>query len=114
MIKGKLVPIIVTSVLIVCIVVILIVNSINSAHYEKLIISYQNENIDHTSLEVNNVFVINNISFWVVSTTKNQIIINSSDKVSYNNKGITEIKLELNKDKEICFEDQTCALLELK
>lgn len=114
MIKSKIIPIIIACFLVFIVFIIIGINVINDKKYEKLIISYQNENIDHTALEVDNVFVINNISFWVVSTSKNLIIVNSSENVSYNDKEINEIELKLNKSKEICFKNGTCALLELK
>lgn len=114
MVKEKIIPIVITVVLLIAIVVILIVNKNNKMEFSELNISYHNENISHTDIEIDNVFVIDNVSFWIVSKAKNEIVLNSSDDITYNNKKKNEIKLVINKAKEICFADNSCALLELK
>lgn len=111
--KGKLIPLITAIVLFIIAIFIFIYNQNKDVRFDKLIVTYKDQKNEYDTLNVDDVIVVNNVSFWVVSTIKNSIILNTSDYLKYEDKKITEIEVELNETKSICFEENDCMLLQL-
>lgn len=112
--KGKVIPISITCVLL-AIGTYLVVNFIqNSKVYEKLIVSYKDYKTEYKDIKVDNVIVVNNISFWIVSTNKNEIVISSSEYLLADNKENNRFKIKLDETKKICLASGDCIYFNLE
>lgn len=112
--KGKVIPLAITGVLSV-IAVYLFVNFLkNNERYEKLIVSYKDIKYEYEDIVVNNVIVINNISFWIVSTNKNEIVLNSSDYLLDNGKEENVFQIKMDDTKTVCLASGDCIYFDLE
>lgn len=111
--KGKLIPILIAVVLGIVAVCILVRNISNNNSFEKLSFSYNANDYTYDDVKVDNVYVINNVSFWVISVEKNQVVLNSSDYLNVDGNETNEYKLQLNKETKVCFKDDSCIRFKL-
>lgn len=111
--KGKLLPLVLAAILFIVAISIFINNQKNSKHFDKLIVSYKTQNSEYNDLHVDDVIVIDNVSFWVVSTVKDSIVLNSSSYVYQSEEEILEFEIELNKSETICLSASNCIVFSL-
>lgn len=112
--KGKLIPIIIIAVLALIIVYLVCSKAIlgKVKTFEHFSIEYNHEVTTYDEINVNNVIVVNNVSFWVVSVEGNKVVLNSN--VNFNKDGeSSEFAVELEKPKTVCFEENNCATFSL-
>ena len=114
MAKGKIVPLLIAGILLIIAIVFLIRIIQNSTSFDKLIVSFNGNNEEYEKLAIDNVIVVNNTSFWIVSIEKDKIVLNASDDVTINNETVNEVSVELNKNSEVCFANNSCAIFKLQ
>ena len=114
MAKGKMIPLIIAGILLILAVFFFIRILRNNVSFDKLIVSYNDNNEEYEKLSIDNVIVVNNTSFWIVSIEKNKIVLNASDEVTINNETVNEVSVELNKNSEVCFASNNCAIFKLQ
>jgi len=112
--RGKLVPIIVASALVVVAILILVFSNKNNLVFEKLVITYGGEKNEYESVKVDDVLVVNNSSFWVVSTLKDEIVLRTNEVLLIEEKDASEVKVEMNKQTKACLAKENCIYFELK
>ena len=111
--KEKMIPIMIAMLLLVIAGIIFINNQRHNKSFEKLITDYNGEKHEYKDLKVEDVLVVNNTSFWIITIEKNSVVLNSSDNLISNEKESNEFKVELNKDNQVCFADETCVIFRL-
>ena len=113
--KGKIIPIVIAIVLFIGAIIIIISNIVKGkVNYDKIVFAYNNETQEYNDLAIDNVIVINNISFWIVSLDKNDVVLNASVSLKDgNNKETNEFKIEIGKDSTACFDNGSCVLFKL-
>ena len=111
--KEKLIPLAIIAILFVIGIVIVFRGILKSKGFDKLVVTYSNHSEEYDNVNVDDVIVVNNTSFWVISITKDNIILNSSDSLENNGKETNEFKIEINKDNKVCFKDDSCILFKL-
>ena len=111
--KGKVVPLITAVVLILVALVIFGYNQKNVSTFEKLIVTYNAQKNEYDTLHVDDVIVVEDVSFWVVSTIRNSVVLNSSDYLLVDNKEVMEIEIKINETKKACFTEDNCIMLQL-
>ena len=111
----KLVPIILAIALLVIAGFLLSRNlKMNKTTYSKMVASYNNQNEEHTNLKVDDVIVINNVSFWVVAVEPNKVVLQSSVSLKDDSeKEVTEFEVKTSGDTKACFSDDSCVLFKL-
>lgn len=111
--KGKLIPLGIATVLLIVAVGIIINNWRKNVTFDKLIVSYKSQKNEYDSIKVDDVIVVENTSFWIVSTAKNSLVLNSSDYLLDNNEEKLQFEIKLNESKRICFEEDDCIMFSL-
>lgn len=111
--KGKLVPLISTIILLLVAIVVIIYNRSSEISFDKLIVTYKTQKSEYDTLTVDDVIVVKNVSFWVVSTVKNAIVLNSSDYLLVDDMETTEIEIKINESKSVCFNEDDCIMFQL-
>lgn len=111
--KGKLIPLVLAAILFIVAIFIFINNQINSRAFEKLYVVYKAQKSEYDKVRVDDVIVVRDVSFWVVSTLKDSIVINSSGYLLENEKESTEFEIKLNESKKICFKEDDCIIFNL-
>lgn len=111
--KGKLIPIVIAAVLGIVVIYLIaskgIFNKIEK--YTSFSYEYNHEVINKDDIAVNDMLVINGITFMVVGIEGNKIVINTSEV--YDESGSTEVTVELNEKKEVCFKENDCVVFSL-
>lgn len=113
--SGKVISVVIAGVLILVAIVLFINLQKNNDTFSILVVSYNGEKQEYKNIEVENVFVVNNVSFWIVSTGKDTIVLNSSDELydEENNK-TNEFYVKLKEDTAICFSASDCVHMNLE
>ena len=111
--KGKVIPMILAAILLIVAIIIFVYNQSKDVSFDKLIVTYNGHKNEYDTLTVDDVIVVGNVSFWVVSTIKDSIVLNTSASVFIDNKEVTEIEVNLNERKNVCFKENDCIFLEL-
>ena len=112
--KGKLVPIVSAIALtIIAIIIVFVNNQRNNVSFEKLIVTYKSQKNEYDSVSVDDVIVVNNVSFWVVSTVKQSVVLNSSENLLVDDKETNEIQIKINKATNVCFSKDDCMIMQL-
>lgn len=111
--KGKLIPIIIAILLFILAIIIFAKNQMSNESFKKLVATYNGEKQEYSNLKVEDVIVVNNTSFWIVSIDKAVVILNSSENLENNSKKSNEFKIQLNKDNMVCFADNSCVTFKL-
>ncbi|MBQ6840704.1 MAG: hypothetical protein IJO63_01125 [Bacilli bacterium] len=111
--KGKLIPLISAAVLAIVAVVVVINNQRNNVSFDKLIVTYKDQKNEYDTVTVDDVIVVKDVSFWVVSTVRKSIVLNSSNSLLVNGKESTEIEVNLNKATDVCFSEDDCIIMQL-
>ena len=88
-------------------------NQSKNTKYEKLIVTYNAQKNEYDTLTIEDVIVVSNVSFWVVSISKDAVVLNSSDNLLVENKEVTEIEVKLNEGKNVCIKENDCIMLQL-
>ncbi len=112
--KGKLIPIAsAVALAIIAIIIVFVNNQRNNVSFEKLIVTYKSQKNEYNSVRVDDVIVINNVSFWVVSTVKQSVVLNSSEDLLIDDKESNEIQVKINKATKVCFSKDDCIIMQL-
>ncbi|MBE6155268.1 MAG: hypothetical protein E7164_00750 [Firmicutes bacterium] len=111
--RDKVIPLVTAAILLFVAVIIFGYNQNNLSAFEKLIVNYNNQKNEYENLAVDDVIVVGNVSFWVVSTIKDSIVLNTSDYLLVDNDEVTEIEVKLNETKKACFTENNCMFLQL-
>lgn len=111
--KGKLIPLISTAILVIIAMVVFTYNQKGNVSFEKLMVTYKSQKTDYSHPKVDDVIVVSNVSFWVVSTIRDTIVLNASDYLLVDGKEVTEVEVKLNKSKSVCFAEDDCIMLQL-
>lgn len=113
--SGRIISIAVAGVLLFAAIILFINLQKNNDTFSILVVNYNNEKQEYKNIEVENVFVVNNISFWIVSKEKDTIVLNTSDEL-YNedNEKTNEFSIKLKKDSSICFDENDCVHMTLE
>ena len=111
--KGKLIPLLLAAALFIVAICLFINDQKNNKKYDKLSVSYKSQKNEYADLKVDDVIVVKNISFWIVSTVNDSIVIRSSGYLTDGGKEDVEFKIELNKSKQLCFKPDDCIIFSL-
>jgi len=111
--KGKLIPLGLAAVLLIVAIGIFINNWRNNKAFDKLVVSYKTQKSEYNDIRVDDVIVVGDVSFWVVSTIKDAIVLNSSGYMIENEKEALEFEIKLNESKQICFKYDDCIIFNL-
>lgn len=111
--KGKLIPIVIAIILGVVVVYLIASKSIfhKIEKYTNFSYEYNHEVVDKKDLAVNDILVINGVSFNVVGIEGNKVILNASETFGKDNSN--EILIKLNEKKEVCFKENDCVVFSL-
>lgn len=112
--KGKVMGFIAVGLLIIAGIYATIKIINNNKTFEKMIITYKDNRQQYTDLKVDNVIVINNISFWIVSTTEDAIVLNTSEYLKQDGEEKNEFQITLEKETIACFNDSDCVYFSLE
>lgn len=106
--KGKAIPVICIIVLIVIIAYIIVSNSIvnHIVKFEHFGYETNQERINKDDIDINDILVINNVTFMVVGVEGNKVILNASEKVIDTDS--SEIEIDLGDNKKVCFNENNC------
>ena len=113
--RGKLIPIII-AIALAFVAIGIVINNLSKGkiNYSKIISSYNNETQEYNDLALDNVIVINNVSFWIVAIDKNDVVLNTNSSIKdENNKDINEVTIKVGKDTTACFDNGSCVLFKL-
>ncbi|MBE6148407.1 MAG: hypothetical protein E7167_02810 [Firmicutes bacterium] len=111
--KGKLIPLITAVVLLLVAIVVFVYNQSKDVSFDKLVVTYKAQKNEYDTVKVDDVIVVDKVSFWVVSTVKNAIVLNASDYLLVDGKNVTEIEVKLNESTNVCFTEEDCIMLQL-
>lgn len=113
--SGKVISIVISAVLLLAAIVLFINLQKNNETFSILVVNYNNEKQEYKNIAVDNVFVVNNVSFWVVSTEKDTIVLNTSDELyDGKNEKTNEFYVKLKEDSTICFDTSDCVHMNLE
>lgn len=111
--KGKLIPLLLAGLLFLISIVLYVNNQKNNQTYSKLIVSYKTQKTEYDNLNVDDVIVVGNVSFWVVSTSKEFVVLNSSEYLFWEDSETIEFKIEMNQTNKACFNPDNCIYFNL-
>lgn len=111
--KNKVIPLAIAVILGIVAVSLFTVNIKKNKEYSKLIISYKDSDNEYTDIKLENLIVVNNVSFSIISVSKNGMVMSSSEDVEFNKKKVSELQLNAGESHKVCFADDDCAIFRL-
>lgn len=111
--KGKLIPLVTAGILLLVALIIVFNNQAKSISFDKLIVNYKSQKTEYDTLNVDDVIVVDKVSFWVVSTVQNAVVMNASEYLLVDGKEVIEIELKLDETKTVCLTKDNCITFQL-
>lgn len=110
--KGNLIPIVCIVILSIIVVYLIASKTVSRKvpSYNHFSFEYKNDVTEYDDINVSDIIIVNNTSFWVVALEGNKIVFNSNMEIDKEN---TEFTVNLNEPKMICFEEDDCVVFNL-
>ncbi len=104
------------SAILAILVIFLIIYMINSKpkFFSQLIVTYQNDKKVYDKISIDDVIAFNDVSFWIVGISNDQITINSSTALKDQKETKSSFVIKLGESKALCNAKNSCIYFELK
>lgn len=82
--------------------------------FSQLTVTYQDDKKTYDKILIDDVIAVNDVSFWVVGISNDQITINSSTPLKDKKETKTSFVIKLGEIKALCNEKNSCIYFDLK
>lgn len=112
--SKKLIPIILTIMLIIVALILYTGNNKKIDAYQTLNVKYQSKDYTFSSLTIDKKISFGKHDFFIISANGTELAFNTEEKIQIDKKEAEEVVIDKNEKIEVCFQDKSCATFSLK